>query len=103
MTDIITADADALHWPARAHCLQSLEEHANRAARLARALFIAIDGLDSGTDDRDKMALFELASDVADHATATVYAFNLEHDRRRAEAEAAHKADSVVFEKDERQ
>jgi hypothetical protein len=87
--DIMTkplADPDELHHPARAGSMESLEEHLTTAANLARALWNAIDGLDSGTDERDKLALYELAGAVADHASAARYAFYLQDERSAARA-----------------
>ncbi|WP_036286394.1 hypothetical protein [Methylosinus sp. PW1] len=84
MPNTTIANADRLHWPGRAHFLQSVEQHACQAAGLARALWNAIEGLDGDIDERDKMALYELAGAVSDHASATLYALYREDDLRRA-------------------
>jgi hypothetical protein len=90
-----SADPDELHHPARARSMESLEEHLATAANLARALWNAIDGLDSGTDERDKLALYELAGAVSDHASAARYAFYLQDDRAVAAARAAVEDDPI--------
>jgi hypothetical protein len=89
------ADPDELHHPARARSMESLEEHLTIATNLARALWNAIDGLDSGTDERDKLALYELAGAVADHASAARYAFYLQDERSAARAIEAAETDPV--------
>lgn len=66
----------------------TLEEQIYRAASLSRALWLAIEGVND-IDSRDKAALYELASSVADHACAAKYAFNRDN---ALEAERAAKA-----------
>ena len=75
--DIVdVGDAKMLHRPDRADHIDSLEEHLNIAARLARALWELAASPDLSTeDDRSREALQELAAMVADHASAARYAF----------------------------
>ncbi len=75
--DIVdVGDAKMLHHPGRADHMDSLEEHLNIAARLARALWELAASPDLSTeDDRSREALQELAGMVADHASAARYAF----------------------------
>jgi hypothetical protein len=75
-----------LHWPARADHLEDLENHLGVAARLSRALWLALQG-DAREDQRDLEALRELASAVSDHASAARYAF-YKGDENRAEAQS---------------
>ncbi len=73
-TETTWAHADYLHLPARADHLEGMDQHLNKAARLSRALWIALgnEELSSG-DLRSRDALLELASQVADHASAAEY------------------------------
>jgi hypothetical protein len=65
-----------LHWPAREDCLHDLEHHLGMAARLSRALWMALSNEDNNLDDkRDHYALMELASVIADHASAAEFLF----------------------------
>jgi len=73
MTDV--DDPEFLQQPARAHRLESLEEHLNAAARLSRALWCTLESDRLFSDRRDQEALAELASQVSDHASAARYAF----------------------------
>jgi hypothetical protein len=75
--DIIDTDAaKMLHHPSRADYHESLEEHLNIAARLSRALWELAGSPDLDTqDERSLDALKELASMVADHASAARYVF----------------------------
>ena len=71
--------AQLLHLPGRADHLEDLEEHLLKASRLARALWVALSNEDiSSGDDRTRNALMELASEVADHASAAEYVFHTE-------------------------
>lgn len=65
-------DTDELHWPGRVDCLEPLEEHVRRAARLSRALWNAIEPA-GFKDERDRWALHELTADIADHASAAYF------------------------------
>ena len=68
--------AQLLHLPGRVDHLEDLEEHLLKASRLARALWVALSNEDiSSGDDRTRFALMELASEVADHASAAEYIF----------------------------
>jgi hypothetical protein len=72
-----------LHYPARAEQLESMEAHICKAARLSRALWLAVAGhLESDGDARDQQALYELASELADHASAVRYIFNNKDETR---------------------
>lgn len=73
-------NADELHTMARLSRLDELEDHLNTAARLARALWLAIGGMDD-LDERDKQGLTELASMVADHTSAARFAFYVNADK----------------------
>jgi hypothetical protein len=79
--DIVdVGDAKMLHRPDRADHIDSLEEHLNIAARLARALWELAASPDLSTeDDRSREALQELAGMVSDHASAARYAFYKEN------------------------
>jgi hypothetical protein len=66
---------ELLHWPERKDCLLTLDEHLASASSLARALWLATDGVDI-KDPRDTAALRALASEVADHTRAAEYLFN---------------------------
>jgi len=83
MPKITTANPDDLQFPARVHCLESLEEHIRRTARLSRAMWNAVEGAQI-EDERDKTALEALASEVADHASAVMFLFYREADAARA-------------------
>ncbi len=99
MPDVITARADALHLPGRVHCLMLLEEHLNKSSSLARALWLALE--DAGLEDeRDRDALYELASAVADHASAAVYIFYHEEEVARAKADLLERKPATVFEEE---
>ena len=68
--------AQLLHLPGRIDHLEDLEEHLLKASRLARALWLALSNEDiSSGDDRTRNSLMELASEVADHASAAEYVF----------------------------
>ena len=66
-----------LHWPARIDHLEKIDEHLTKAARLSRALWetLSNDELDT-QDPRTRLALVELADDVADHASAADFIYN---------------------------
>jgi hypothetical protein len=71
--------AQWLHLPGRIDHLEDLEEHLLKASRLARALWLALSNEDiSSGDVRSRFALIELASEVADHASAAEYLFHNE-------------------------
>jgi hypothetical protein len=72
-----------LHYPAREGNLGGIEHHLNMTARLARALWNALSLEDGLEDDRDRLALAELASVVSDHASAAEFEFH-----RKADAPA---------------
>jgi hypothetical protein len=77
-----------LHLPARINHLEDVEEHLLKASRLARALWLALSNEDiTSGDDRTRFALMELASEVADHASAAEYVFHTK-DAAPAKAEA---------------
>ncbi len=66
-----------LHCPARAAHLESLGDHLSTAANLSRALWELVRSPDFTTDDcRSVSAVGELASAVADHASAAEFIFN---------------------------
>jgi hypothetical protein len=66
-----------LHRPSRAHNLSDLDDHLNTAARLSRALWNALNNPNIDTsDERDREALAELASIIADHTSAAEFAYN---------------------------
>ncbi len=75
--DIVDVNsAKMLHLPSRADHHESLEEHLNVAARLSRALWELMISHDLDTEDERTLdALKELASTVADHASAARYVF----------------------------
>ncbi len=76
-TETIWQHADYLHWPARADHLEEIENHLHKAARLSRALWVALSNADFNTGElRNRDALIELASEVADHASAAEYVFH---------------------------
>jgi hypothetical protein len=78
--------AQSLHLPGRIDHLEDLEEHLLKASRLARALWIALSSEDISSEDvRSRFALMELASEVADHASAAEYVF---HTKNAAGAKA---------------
>jgi hypothetical protein len=80
--------AQWLHLPGRVHHLEDLEEHLLKASRLARALWLALSNEEiSSGDNRTRFALMELASEVADHASAAEYVFHTK-DAAGAKAEA---------------
>jgi hypothetical protein len=69
--------AQLLHSPGRVDHLEDLDEHLLKASRLARALWLALSNEDiSSGDVRSRYALIELASEVADHASAAEYVFH---------------------------
>jgi hypothetical protein len=71
MTDI------ELHTPDRADNLLSLEQHLRASALLSRALWDALGSTEiDTTDDRTREALRELASSIADHASAANFVFH---------------------------
>jgi hypothetical protein len=47
----------ALHWPARADHLEDMEQDLNKAARLSRALWIALSNDDLGAKDTRNRSL----------------------------------------------
>lgn len=58
-----------LHDPSQT--LRCLDEHIISAARLSRAMWLALDGKEDHVfDERDRLALYELASEIAHHASA---------------------------------
>ncbi len=70
--------ADVLHMPSRADRIESLEVHLRAASSLARALWlraIADETASVFTDPRDRAAFDELATSVADRASAALFAF----------------------------
>jgi hypothetical protein len=83
--------AKLLHHPRRAHNLESAEEHLGAAQNLARALWLLLDseGGYNGEDPRDAQALQQLASAVADHASAANVAYHKELGERTGKRGAA--------------
>ena len=70
--------AKNLHWPAREDHLESLEQHLMKASQLSRALWVALSNEGhSCEDERSRLALEQLASTVADHASAALFMFNM--------------------------
>ncbi len=68
-----------LHHPSRANNLETTEEHLDAAQNLARALWLLLDDGGYNNDDpRDAQAVAELASAVADHASAASVAYHKE-------------------------
>jgi hypothetical protein len=92
---VSVADPGELHWPGRAHCLESLEGHLIKASRLARVMWNAMENGDLALDERDRLGLYELASSVADHASGACYAFYLEREREAAASLEKIEADPV--------
>jgi hypothetical protein len=86
-TETTWAHADYLHLPARADHLEGMDQHLNKAARLSRALWIALgnEELSSG-DLRSRDALLELASQVADHASAAEFLFQTQAEQPEKQA-----------------
>ncbi|MCW2316768.1 hypothetical protein SAMN06265338_1308 [Rhodoblastus acidophilus] len=75
------AAAEYLQRPARLKCLDSAEEHLNTARNLSRALWLLLhNGEYYSEDERDTQALAELASAIADHASAATVAYYMEHE-----------------------
>jgi len=73
-TETTWEHSDYLHWPARADHLEDMEQHLNKAARLSRALWVALSSVETDTQDaRTRSALIELASEIADHSSAAEY------------------------------
>ena len=74
----LTADlAEYLHRRAREAHLESLEDHLSTAANLSRALWELPRSDDSTPGDKRSVnAVVELASAVADHASAAEFIFN---------------------------
>lgn len=73
MNDTSTKDRnfDLLHVPGRKDHLEDVDNHLNSAARLARALWNALSNPELDfSDERDREAMIELASIVADHTSA---------------------------------
>ena len=69
--------AQSLHLSGRIDHLEDLEQHLLKAASLARALWLAVANEELSSDDeRTRRALMELASEVADHASAAEYVFH---------------------------
>jgi hypothetical protein len=69
--------AEMLHLPGRIEHLEDLEGHLLKASRLSRALWLALCSEDvSSEDERTRRALMQLASEVADHASAAEYVFH---------------------------
>lgn len=74
-----TLDREDLHWPGRAELLEPLAETVLKAARLSRALWAWLTAAAkspsefSAKEGRDADALRELASEIADHASAADY------------------------------
>jgi len=92
---VSVANPNELHWPARAQCLESLEEHLTKAARLSRVMWNALENDDLDLDERDRLGLYELAASISDHASAARHAFYLEHEREAAAAREKIEADPV--------
>jgi hypothetical protein len=92
---VSVANSSELHWPGRAHCLESLEEHLVKASHLSRALWNALDTDGLGLDERDRLALYELAGCVSDHASAARFSFYLQGERKAAAALEEIEADPV--------
>lgn len=66
-----------LHTPDRADNLLSLEQHLHASALLARAMWDALGSTEiDTTDDRSREGLRELASAIADHASAANFVFH---------------------------
>lgn len=75
--------AEMLHQPGRIKQLEDLENHLLKASRLSRALWLALCSEDvSSEDERTRRALMQLASEVADHASAAEYVFHTERGPR---------------------
>ncbi|MEK4035799.1 hypothetical protein WOC76_04445 [Methylocystis sp. IM3] len=62
-----------LHAPSRAKCLEGLEDHVRITARLARAIYVAVSNENIFIDERDHLAVLELADSLADHASAALH------------------------------
>ncbi|WP_374545041.1 hypothetical protein [Rhodoblastus sp.] len=68
--------ADMLHRPDRMNDPGDADVHIETAARLSRALWIALKNADFDfSEERDRAAMIELASMVADHTSAAQLAF----------------------------
>jgi len=60
--------------------LKSLDEHMIIACRLSRAMWLALDGKhDHDLDERDRQALYELASEIAHHSSAVLHIHENRH------------------------
>lgn len=80
-----------LHIPGRADNLDDVDNHLNTAARLSRALWNALGNPDLDLkDERDREALMELASMVADHTSAAELARDKEARARQSHAGGDH-------------
>jgi hypothetical protein len=69
-----------IHWPDRVDHLLTLDEHLSKTARLSRALWNAL--RNSDLEVRERFAFEELASEIADHASAAELLF---HKKQTAE------------------
>jgi hypothetical protein len=78
---------ELLHTSCRQNDLLDLEEHMRKAARLSRALWEALDNPELSEDPRRRLALQELASEVADHASAAEVIFLRERRARQVKLE----------------
>jgi hypothetical protein len=69
---------DLLHVPGRKDNLDDIHNHLNTAARLARVLWNELSNPELDlSDERDREAMVELASIVADHASAAEAVLNM--------------------------
>jgi hypothetical protein len=79
MNDASTEDHsfDLLHVPGRKDNLEDVYNHLNTAARLSRILWNELSNPELDlSDERDREAMVELASIVADHASAAEAVLN---------------------------
>lgn len=80
MNDVKESPLNLLQYPARKDTLLSAEEHVHTAARLSRVLWNALSNPELETwDERDREAMVELASILADHTSAAEAALYKEH------------------------
>jgi len=70
-----------LHTSSRADNLQSIEEHLHSATLLSRALWEQLNSPECNfADERSREAAAEIASSIADHASAAKHVFNNRQD-----------------------
>jgi hypothetical protein len=85
---------DLLHFPGRKDNLGDIYDHLNAAARLSRALWTALNNSDLDlADERDREAMIELASIVADRTSAAEAAF---YKKELDESDAANKSKDAM-------